>query len=837
MPSASPTFGPIFVGLVFAIFLTSSNFHLTSYYTHRPADPWHWRAAAVFLTAVNFAHTGLLTYTTYEHLVVHFGDETYLSTAGWTVSAHEAILVFTALVSQLYFVHRLSNVYGGRVRTSLVGTVTLLTTAQFAFGIAATYYLTTDKGVSLFEGDLGKKASWLVLASSLTAVVANVLITVPSFLDMRTARYTVKSETVLEVLSRLIVETNFLTTIAAILSVAFYLAWDTQGHASGVASAFSILLPKLYLLAMLSSLNRGPDTVHNFTDSRAVKHSSGLSDFFMSTPLRRLGGVTVSKIGTPIADQYAGRGTSPDQPGWLRRTMETPHPPPSNHLDVPLPSNNAAHSSDRPLTSQSYSIYNDYFEDKAGVGVVGAHATATAVEVAPSTPTPRKATFGKDANVVFNGVAVNGSGGAAGAGRASSSSSASPPPSLLSHLSTSPSFAYTPSDPPSTPFTFLAPHPSSPPAPSSASPCACASKRDSSAPSPNPHLGPSPDHLKKRKLRHRFFRSDALFSPPSSPSASSSRPAASAPWWPSVSRQFGDGQESRFGPREEEWTGDGEGWEARLSLRLGRVELDFALEHFALEQEEQQEEQRARTVPPRPAPPPRSNSCPAMLQSHPLPPEAPLVAAEVPLEGPALKQALLRNLRARLASEGGASKAGEAGLRFKKWVVWNAFNRRQRDLALLESDESDIEIEVDSAPSASFGDSSLDGAGSLESSHLLGGMFDVLFDDDGELPTPPGASLLDEQDTFTSSSASEDDPGFGLFSSLLPLPLQPSTAPAPAEGGEEAVPRSFSSSARPGMRRTTSLPNVSLSGLACDSSAAAEVSGGGWGPIQVACEG
>jgi hypothetical protein len=125
---------------------------------------------------------------------------------------------------------------------------------------------------------------------------------------MRTARFTVKSESVPEVVSRLFVEvslpfplfclssccrfpplfpsrvtddchplrsqTNFFTLIAVLLSLAFYLAWDAQGHASGVSTAFSILAPKLALLSMLASVNSGAETIRTGLDSRAVKHVS-----------------------------------------------------------------------------------------------------------------------------------------------------------------------------------------------------------------------------------------------------------------------------------------------------------------------------------------------------------------------------------------------------------------------------------------------------------------------------------------------------------------------------------------------------------------------------------
>ncbi|BGP20614.1 hypothetical protein JCM10213v2_008777 [Rhodosporidiobolus nylandii] len=337
---------------------------------------------------------------------------------------------------------------------------------------------------------------------------------------------------------------------------------------------------------------------------------------------------------------------------------------------------------------------------------------------------------------------------------------------------------------------------------SSSALCSCGGKRDASAPTANPHL-PSPERLKKRKLRHSFFRSEALFSPPTSPSARqrSKTPSTSA-WWPSVSRNYGDGAQSRFAPREEEWTGDEGGWVAQLAGVFSTVSLGVS---------------PASPPPPapapvRPPPPPRSFSSPASLGPRPPsfspPPEAP-APEEAPLEGPALKQLLLRNLRARLAAEGGTSTGAAAALRFKKWVVYNSFCRRQleHEGAHLSSPEVETEMEPREGdePDSSFSNGTAfapqDGDFGM-SFDDGGGPYGFAGDEEDELPTPPF------------------EVGLGI--------------------GEEEDP--------PALRRTTSLPtHLTSSSLSYDSSPSASSfsspgggAGGGWtlaGGSIVACEG
>ncbi|KAM0746349.1 hypothetical protein T439DRAFT_137046 [Meredithblackwellia eburnea MCA 4105] len=60
-------------------------------------------------------------------------------------------------------------------------------------------------------------------------------------------------------------------------------------------------------------------------------------------------------------------------------------------------------------------------------------------------------------------------------------------------------------------------------------------------------------------------------------------------------------------------------------------------------------------------------------------------------QAPPLKQHLLAVLRVRLSEGGASSKGGEAGLRFKKWVAWNAWMKRSH----VHSEEEEEEEEED----------------------------------------------------------------------------------------------------------------------------------------------
>ncbi|GAA5997587.1 uncharacterized protein JCM10292_000952 [Rhodotorula paludigena] len=426
--------------------------------------------------------------------------------------------------------------------------------------------------------------------------------------------------------------------------------------------------------------------------------------------------------------------------------------------------------------------------------------------------------------------------------------------SLLNHVPAHPTYAT------AAPILILEPGTLLPAWPSPSSRCSCQAKRASSLAIPFAHL-PTPEHTKKRKLRHGHFRSPLLLSGPTS-SASQSRPRAAAAeptWWPSVSLGgFGDGARSRFAPAEESWTGTGRGWTvAGLTERFAttlRVEAPSAKERGRSSRRSRsrgrsrergvrrtaaaRDDEPGATL--RPSLGPRTHSSPAVLGVSGLKtacePQQPAQADE--LEGAELKKALLANLRARMASEGGTSKGAEAGLRFKKWALWNAWR--------VESEKAQYPDLRETSP-----------ASTSPSTSLLGFAHDDPFSDDGDssddsvadlfllddgddvLPTPP-------DDLLTGESAEQPDVLLVADESAIsPLTLllagsDVSQGSDESAGGKTTLPPL----ARPPIRRTASLPDAVLDSAALEQPHA-HVHGqprmGNWTVLRpagtVACEG
>ncbi|SCV74781.1 BQ2448_7810 [Microbotryum intermedium] len=229
---------------------------------------------------------------------------------------------------------------------------------------------------------------------------------------------------------------------------------------------------------------------------------------------------------------------------------------------------------------------------------------------------------------------------------------------------------------------------------------------------------------KKMKLSHAFYRCGSLFyrcppTPATSSALTSTRPppaeVAAAPtstvtprkyipqttrrlssWWASVSRHGGDARVSRMCPDEAIWvTNAGSEWQSPKwqTLWSQRVKdnktedtassgLSSNLDGTASSNE------LSSTV----SKPPKGfskfsfRSRPSRSVSSPpdwTPPTShshanPSGEHNFPWTPLPLKQHLLAVLRARSAENGGSSRGGDAGLKFKKWVIWNHWSRRGR---------------------------------------------------------------------------------------------------------------------------------------------------------------
>ncbi|GAA5825160.1 hypothetical protein JCM5353_002245 [Sporobolomyces roseus] len=438
--SVDETFGPLLISLYLAIYLTSSCVHLNLSYFRTTNDTWKWKSSVSFMTVASSAHTGILCWAVYEHLIRQWGETEGLTKGSWAFSAHIGFLVAIGFIVQLYYAFKLSTLYSARLRIGLVSSIALFASAQLAFGIVACYN-SVHYPFPLFAMSVHQDLGWQTLSYLVCTVICNSIISIASLVDARSPRFAVRSEKILEVASRLIIETNLLATICSILSLSFLLAWNNEGRQSGVWMAFALILPKLYVYALLASHTRGAEITRARLTTDYGKHASSLSDLFKGSPIspisRSQNPITISRIGTPqaqvstsapIADRYANQGQgakTPDSPGWLRRTIQpSPHPPQTTlqTLAPPLPSF-TRQSSATALSISDYGEFlsSDHNEPPGGVEEDLYHSSpeiseeekgfSTSIEV---TLSPRRTSFvdsKTEMEMDHIGLGLNGLGG------------------------------------------------------------------------------------------------------------------------------------------------------------------------------------------------------------------------------------------------------------------------------------------------------------------------------------------------------------------------------------------------------------------------------------------
>ncbi|CAH7677440.1 expressed protein [Phakopsora pachyrhizi] len=162
---------------------------------------------------------------------------------------------------------------------------------------------------------------------------------------------------------------------------------------------------------------------------------------------------------------------------------------------------------------------------------------------------------------------------------------------------------------------------------------------------------------KKRKLRHLSYRSSLIMYPAEHwmrprvspiPSSSTSFPPDCSPKW-LTSSSSPAGHTSSLCPKEEQWTGTGDGWQTnQFSLHSRNFR---SLSHSPLNSPLGYEQSTSRHA--------SHHWMPSTTQSQVAP----------------LKAQLLAILRLR--SNAGP---GEASLRFKKWVIWNSWVRKEHPM-------------------------------------------------------------------------------------------------------------------------------------------------------------
>lgn len=285
------------------------------------SDSPKWRGLIIVVLLSSTAHTGVIAFSMYRYLITNFSNLAFVPSSEWNLVAHFAIFTFISLIVQLYYAAKIATLFSSKWKRALVGSIVVLALAQTGFGIAAcvsTWRLPVADNILTLT--LRSQLGWQMLAALAASVFCDLLISGAMFKDARTPRYTVRVENPLQLFSRLVIETNLLTTSTAIVNMIFFFIF----HSNGISIAFSVVTPKLYLLSMLFSMNHYEGKSLDGISSRSVKHQSTLSDFFKGTPFRGRG-VSSSAISKPIPQvRFDESPVAIGSPTWRRSPVTSP---------------------------------------------------------------------------------------------------------------------------------------------------------------------------------------------------------------------------------------------------------------------------------------------------------------------------------------------------------------------------------------------------------------------------------------------------------------------------------------------------------------------------------
>ncbi|KAI0721762.1 hypothetical protein C8Q72DRAFT_897375 [Fomitopsis betulina] len=266
-PSDGINIGPYFGAFVLGIYLNILLYGvvLAGYYhyaRHSKNDPWLLRLFIMLLFSADTLQTGLSVVYVYDGLVMHFGSMLYLEKPRsgqamllpilehFMIVSFLAVPIITGIIAcsvHFFFAFRVKVVSN---RTWLSVIIFMLAIASMVFDIAGVIAIRWPRmgGYKALRRPAvkGLLSSWLI-----TGVVADVLIAVSLVwhLHRRKSGFS-ETDSIVNKIILLTVQTGVLTTTWAITGLTFYLASDRDTH-----NFFNFSLAKWYTIFLMSSLN------------------------------------------------------------------------------------------------------------------------------------------------------------------------------------------------------------------------------------------------------------------------------------------------------------------------------------------------------------------------------------------------------------------------------------------------------------------------------------------------------------------------------------------------------------------------------------------------------
>lgn len=241
------TYGPMLIGFTFSTILLGLLFAQVNHYrrsARRGKDPLWLRIFVYGILLANVVNTAILEVFLYDAVIIHFGDLRYLVKPSWTYSASPTMTGFIAAAIQLFYSWRIFKLTRSYVVSALlVATIT----AGLVGALGNTYY----SQIYSIYGELYKFQAWAVLWL-VAECVADVAITAALVVSLRCKSTGMKcTDQIISRILKLAVPTGAVTALFALTTTILLLT----GQGPGYDNALNFVVPKLYSISLMSSLN------------------------------------------------------------------------------------------------------------------------------------------------------------------------------------------------------------------------------------------------------------------------------------------------------------------------------------------------------------------------------------------------------------------------------------------------------------------------------------------------------------------------------------------------------------------------------------------------------
>ncbi|KZP05241.1 hypothetical protein FIBSPDRAFT_1054207 [Athelia psychrophila] len=236
--------GPMFIGTIFNIVLYGIMITQVYLYFNTYQKDKRWiKCLVVFLLFADTVNAVFDLVYVYQSLVVHFGDQEYLTRANWIFATDPAMTGIIAASVQFFFAWRVKVVTNSKIATAVVVLCSLISLLS-AIGTSIAVGL-----IPMFTEFV--KFEVIVILWLVSAAVADICITISLcyHLQQRKTGFSATDDIVNKII-KLTVQTGAVTAICATIDVIVFCVDNTGTHL-----IFNVPLSKLYTNSLMSSLN------------------------------------------------------------------------------------------------------------------------------------------------------------------------------------------------------------------------------------------------------------------------------------------------------------------------------------------------------------------------------------------------------------------------------------------------------------------------------------------------------------------------------------------------------------------------------------------------------